>query len=158
MATESRIVRPAERLRPSDVLLRVGWTLWGFSALATTAALQPIGVFLVGLVLIQLGVAAEWSEYLGLVAAGFGGYFLQRWLTAMERPVLAGHLSLAVIAVVALDFAINVAGAGLVAPLLLTALGLDWSPWLCGLVGGGLLTLGPELVLSGAVYERMKGY
>jgi len=153
------LTRPGEGIRPSEILNHIGWTIWGFSWLATTNAIRFVTyallVFLLGLVSLEL--PALGVNLIALALGGVAAWFIQIRITALERPMFIGHFSLSAGLALVLDLSLNYAGAKFAAPVLAKV--FNWNVSTFYMVLGAIgLTVLAEAFMTWALIERRKGF
>lgn len=153
------LTRPGDGIKPSEILNHIGWTIWGFSWLATTNAIRFITfallVFLLGLVGLEL--PALGVNLLALALGGVAAWFIQIRITALERPMFIGHFSLSAGLALILDLSLNYSGARFAAPLLATVFNVSITTFYM-VLGAIALTVLAEAFMVWAIIERKKGF
>lgn len=158
-AAKAALIRPGEGITPSGVLHIFGLVVWWCSALATAyGAFHPIRFVLVAL------AGALKVELPGLVTAlvaaplTFGlAFLIQRYITAMERPLFEGHFSVPILAVALIDLGLNLLGV-YAATFVFWPVQTDTFRFGITTVVGALLTVAPEGLFSLSLIEKRKGY
>lgn len=151
--------RPGDSIRPSEILNHIGWTIWGFSWLATTNALRFLTFAVLSFLLALFGI--ELPELavnlLALAAGGWAAWAIQIRITALERPFFVGHFSVSAGVALILDLALNYSGVKFAAPVISQVFSYNMGYFSMGLGAIGLTALA-ELFMVWAIIERKKGY
>ncbi len=153
------LARPGDGIKPSTVLNQIGWVLWSFSWLSTTNALRYVvfAVLSFAVALVGIELPALVLHLLALAAGGGAAWVVQLRLTAIERPLLTGYVSVVGGAALVIDLALNYGGVRFAAPYLATVFNVSINTlWM--VVGAIGLTVLAEVFLTVALVERRKGY
>lgn len=154
-----QLSRPGEGIKPSEVLNHIGWTIWGFSWLATTNAIRYVTFAVVSFLLGLAGVEVPLLVVhgLALLTGGALAWVVQTRITALERPMFTGHFSLSAGLAVVVDLMSNYGGVKFASPWLLTVFGWELGGfWMFALAIA--LTLLAEAFLVWSLIEKRKGF
>ena len=153
------LTRPGDNIRPSDVLMQLGWFLWSFSWLSTTNALRYLTLAVLSFAVASFGIELPplALSLLALATGGVAAWFIQLRLTAIERPLLTGYVSVVGGVALVIDLALNYSGARFAAPYLAAIFNLNLNTfWLAA--SAIALTIFAELFMTAALLEKRKGH